>query len=61
MEFTLEGLDLFQLSLAYVGLHGPGELLGDDAHHIRARAFGQLRKLFKGVLETPQAVGALDG
>ena len=61
MEFTLESLDLFQLALTYVGLHGPGELLGDDPNHLCTRAFGELGKLFKGVLESPEGVGALYG
>ena len=61
MEFTLEGLDLFQLTFAEVGLHRPGKLLGDGVNHFCTRALGELGKLFKGVLESPQAVGALDG
>ena len=53
MQFTLEGFGLLQLTFAEVGLNGTGKLLGDDANYLRARAFGQLAKLVKGVLETP--------
>ena len=49
MKFTLEGFDFFQLSLAYVGLHGSGELLGDSANHICTRAPGELGKLLAEV------------
>ena len=61
VEFTFESLDLFDLAFAEVGLDGPGELLGNDSHHLCAGAFGELVKFVKGVLEAPQAVGALDG
>ena len=61
MKVTLEGLYFIEFAFADVGLHGPGELLGDDSDHLCTRAPGELGELFKGVLESPKAVGALDG
>ena len=36
-------------------------MLGDDSYHLGTSALCELGKLFKGVLESPEGVGALYG